>query len=194
MSEKKWSELHGNAKVTGFISFWLRFSRVISAPFNLLRITPNQISIFAVIISIPLIFNPNQWWLVLIALLLDGIDGQVAISQNRATKFGAVVDSISDRTVEFIWAVALIVLGANAAMTFVFCGCSWVQEYLRARAGGLGFKKIGIITVGERPTRAIFVLMIFLLPNFANSILGIALSVQIISLITLLRVLHREIN
>ena len=116
MVSNSWSELHGGAKVGRFIGFWLTFLRALSSPFKLLQITPNQISVIAILISVPLIFDFNFWWLILIGLLLDGIDGQLAISTNRASKIGAVLDSISDRVVEFIWAIGMYLSGLNFSL------------------------------------------------------------------------------
>lgn len=194
MTEDNWSQLHGGVEVKGFIKYWIVVSKFLAAPFILLRITPNWISFLTILISIPFIFNPNAWWLVLIGLILDGIDGRVAIETKRTSKFGAIVDSVSDRIVEFIWAIGLYSLGLNPIVVFFFIGLAWTQEYLRARAGGLGFKDIGIVTVGERPVRAIFIILISLITPFSKIILLIALINSIVSLTTLTFVVRRKIN
>ena len=194
MVSKSWSELHGGAKVGRFIGFWLTFLRALSSPFKLLRITPNQISVIAILISVPLILDFNFWWLILMGLLLDGIDGQLAISTNRVSKIGAVLDSISDRVVEFIWAIGMYLSGLNFSLIFIYLGLAWIQEYLRARAGGLGFRKIGLVTIGERPTRGVFVILISIFNVHAKLILWIAILVQVISLLTLIRVFEKEFN
>jgi phosphatidylglycerophosphate synthase len=191
---QEWSDLHSGAEVGKFIGFWLGLLKALARPFVWVRITPNQISIIAVVISFPLIFDFNYWWLILIGLLLDGIDGQVALATNRASKSGAVIDSISDRTVEFIWAIGMILLGMNFALVLTFIGLAWIQEYLRARAGGLGFRKIGLITIGERPTRGVFAIFISIFTAHAQLILWMAVIVQAISLLTLVRVFEKEIN
>jgi phosphatidylglycerophosphate synthase len=194
VADKQWSELHGGVEITGFIKLWVNLSKILAKPFIFLRITPNQISIIAVLISIPFLFYPSAWWLVLIGLILDGLDGRVAIERNLTSKFGAVVDSISDRIVEFIWAIGLYMLGLNFLPIAIFFSAAWIQEYLRARAGGLGYKNIVIVTVGERPTRAIFIILSSLLTSLANPIFIIAVVVQTISLITLVFKYEREIN
>lgn len=194
MANQEWSELHSGAQVGKFIGFWLGLLKALARPFIWLRITPNQISLLAVIISIPLILDFNFWWLILAALLFDGIDGQVALLTNRASKSGAIIDSVSDRTIEFIWAIGMLLLGLNFVLVLMFIGLAWVQEYLRARAGGLGFRKIGLITIGERPTRGVFAILISLFTAHAQLILWLAVIVQAISLISLIRVFEREIN
>ena len=142
----------------------------------------------------PLIFSPEQWWFVLIALVLDGVDGQVAIARNLATKQGSVIDSLSDRIVEFIWALALYLFGLNPILVAIFIGIAWLQEYLRARAGGLGYKKIGIVTVSERPTRAIFVILALILTSYSQLIITFAVIVSIFALATITYKIAREIN
>lgn len=194
MANQEWSDLHSGAEVGKFIGFWLGLLKAIAQPFIWARITPNQISVIAVLISFPLIFDFNYWWLILIGLFLDGVDGQVALATNRASKSGAVIDSISDRTVEFIWAVGMILVGLNFAIVLTFIGLAWVQEYLRARAGGLGFRKIGLITIGERPTRGVFAILISIFTIHAQLILWIAVIVQAIALLSLVRVFEKEIN
>lgn len=194
MANQEWSDLHGGVEVKGFIKYWIAISKVLAKPFLLLRVTPNQISILAVIISIPFIFYPSAWWIVLIGLILDGLDGRVAIERKLTSKFGAVVDSISDRIVELIWAFGLYMLGLNYLLIALLISAAWIQEYLRARAGGLGYKGIGLVTIGERPTRAIFIILISLLIAFAKPILIIAVVIQIISLTSLIYKFEREIN
>jgi hypothetical protein len=76
----------------------------------------------------------------------------------------------------------------------MFIGLAWVQEYLRARAGGLGFRKIGLITIGERPTRGIFAILISIFASHAQLIIWLAVIVQVISLLSLVRVFEKEIN
>jgi hypothetical protein len=41
-------------------------------------------------------------------------------------------------------------------------GLCWLQEYARARAGGAGMTEVGVLTVNERPTRVVVVVMFLL--------------------------------
>jgi CDP-diacylglycerol--glycerol-3-phosphate 3-phosphatidyltransferase len=45
-------------------------------------------------------------------------------------------------------------LGAPASLVFVALLATFIQEYLRARSGGLGHSEVGIVTICERPVRA----------------------------------------
>ena len=194
MVNDEWSALHSGVEIKGFVKYWILISKYLAKPFIWLRISPNQISVLSIFFSVPFIFYPYSWWIVLIALVLDGIDGRVAIATKKATKYGAVVDSISDRIIELIWGLGLFMLGLNLIPIFLFIGMGWIQEYIRARAGGLGYKGIGVVTISERPTRAIFISLISLLGTWSTLILWIAFIVQLIGLITLIIVLEKDIN
>ena len=194
MSTERWSELHSDVEVKGIVKYWFIVSKYLAWPFIVLRISPNIISFSSILISLPLIFDRSLWWLVIVALILDGIDGRVAIERKMESKLGSVIDSISDRISEFIWALGLHMAGLNGFLISIFFGCAWVQEYLRARAGGLGYRKIGLVTISERPTRAIFIALILAMAKFELPILILATIVQLISLITITRKIKKEIN
>ena len=194
MSNERWVELHSDVEVKGIVKYWLIIAKYLAWPFVALRISPNIISLSSILISFPLIFDRSMWWLVIVALILDGIDGRVAIERNKESKLGSLIDSISDRISEFIWALGLHMAGLNGVLISIFIGCAWVQEYLRARAGGLGYRKIGLVTISERPTRAIFIALILAIVKFEFLILILATVVQLISLITITRKIKKEIN
>lgn len=87
--------------------------------------------------------------------VLDNIDGAVAVMTRRATALGYVIDSVLDRVGDGLLLVALWRLGAPA-WSCVTAGCAvLLLEYTRARAGNAGLSDIGVVTVGERPTRFI---------------------------------------
>ena len=194
MSNERWVELHSDVEVKGIVKYWLIIAKYLAWPFVALRISPNIISLSSILISFPLIFDRSMWWLVIVALILDGIDGRVAIERNKESKLGSLIDSISDRISEFIWALGLHMAGLNGVLISIFIGCAWVQEYLRARAGGLGYRKIGLVTISERPTRAIFIALMLAIVKFEFLILILATVVQLISLITITRKIKKEIN
>jgi phosphatidylglycerophosphate synthase len=194
MSTERWSELHSDVEVKGIVKYWFIVSKYLAWPFIVLRISPNIISFSSILISLPLIFDRSLWWLVIVALILDGIDGRVAIERKMESKLGSLIDSISDRVSEFIWALALYMAGLNGFLISIFICCAWVQEYLRARAGGLGYRKIGLVTISERPTRAIFIALVLAMAKFELPILILATIVQLISLITITRKIKKEIN
>jgi phosphatidylinositol phosphate synthase len=95
--------------------------------------------------------------LILIGGLCDSIDGSLARSCGKATRFGALLDSAIDRYSEFVMFFGIIAyfMSQNDDTTSVvaflaLCG-SIMVSYSRARAEGLGFEaKSGFMQRAER--------------------------------------------
>jgi CDP-diacylglycerol--glycerol-3-phosphate 3-phosphatidyltransferase len=152
-----WSNLHGGAKIEGVVKTWLQISYASAKFLSKLRVTPNLLTFAGLFFAIALWQFANNWAAALflvLSLFFDGIDGSLAILQKKTSKFGAFTDSFVDRISEVFWALALYKLGAPAALVFVALLATYVQEYIRARSGGLGHNEVGIVTICERPVRA----------------------------------------
>ena len=152
-----WSNLHGGAKIEGIVKTWLQISYASAKFLSKLRVTPNFLTFAGLFFAIALWQFANSWAAALflvLSLFFDGIDGSLAILQKKTSKFGAFTDSFVDRISEVFWALALYKLGAPASLVFVALLATFIQEYLRARAGGLGHEEVGIVTICERPVRA----------------------------------------
>jgi CDP-diacylglycerol--glycerol-3-phosphate 3-phosphatidyltransferase len=87
--------------------------------------------------------------------LLDSIDGAVAILRGKVSAAGFVLDSVADRVADGLYLIALWLLGAPGWLAVSAGAATCLLEYTRARAGNAGFGEIGVVTVGERPTRVI---------------------------------------
>ena len=152
-----WSNLHGGAKIEGIVKTWLQISYASAKFLSKLRVTPNLLTFAGLFFAIALWQFANNWAAALflvLSLFFDGIDGSLAILQKKTSKFGAFTDSFVDRISEVFWALALYKLGAPAALVFLALLATYVQEYIRARSGGLGHNEVGIVTICERPVRA----------------------------------------
>ena len=103
----------------------------------------------------------------MLSLFFDGIDGSLAIISRATSKFGAFTDSFVDRLAEVFWALALYKIGAPALLVFIALLAAFTQEYLRARAGGLGHNELGLVTICERPVRASLI-FIAIISNVLN--------------------------
>jgi hypothetical protein len=71
------------------------------------------------------------------------------------------------------------------------------QEYLRARAGGVGLTQIGVVTLAERPVRASFIfiaLVAFNLDIGLNQFIFVWLILQVISFLMVLRFVSTKLN
>jgi len=80
----------------------------------------NFISIFrmflaAVVVALLFVTSSSVYWLcfflTIIVIWFDGLDGYIARKFNETSKFGAVLDIIGDRFVETIYWVAFLALG-----------------------------------------------------------------------------------
>ena len=151
----KWSELHGGAAIKGIVKWWLTISFAISRP--LVRISPSLITTSALLFAglyLYWISTPIAIVFLVLTLLVDGIDGTVALLSGKVSKNGAVLDAVIDRLVEAAWAYGLILIGAPWEIVMFAWLAAFVQEYMRARAAGLGQSEVGVVTICERPVRA----------------------------------------
>jgi archaetidylinositol phosphate synthase len=196
-----WSNLHGGAKIEGIVKTWLQISYATAKFFAKLRVTPNLLTFAGLFSAIALWQFANSWpaaLFLVLSLFFDGIDGSLAILQKRTSKFGAFTDSFVDRISEVFWALALYELGAPATLVFIALLATYIQEYLRARAGGLGHEEVGIVTICERPVRAslIFIAIIANLIGLeiTSAVAAIWVAMQVIALLQLTRSLYKRLK
>lgn len=196
-----WSKIHGDAQVTGIVKGWLNISYLITKLLAKIRISPNGLTIFGLVFGVLLYLNSQSIWapiILVLSLICDGLDGSLAIITEKSSKWGAILDSVIDRLTEVFWVLALYSLGINLTLLIAVLILSTVQEYLRARAGGVGVVEVGVVTYAERPVRASFVfiaLIAFNLDlNILDQIIGIWLLLQIISLIKISRFVFLKLN
>ena len=196
-----WSDLHGGAKIEGVVKTWLHISYATAKFFAKLRVTPNLLTFAGLFFAIALWQFANSWpaaLFLVLSLFFDGIDGSLAILQKKTSKFGAFTDSFVDRISEVFWALALYELGAPATLVFIALLATYVQEYLRARAGGLGHEEVGIVTICERPVRAslIFIAIIANLVGLeiTSAVAAIWVAMQVIALSQLTRSLYKRLK
>jgi len=196
-----WSSLHGQARVSGIVKWWLNISYFIVRPLAKLRVTPNGLTVLGLVFGVLLYLNSNSLWALLfliLSLLSDGLDGSMAIVTQKFSKWGAMLDSVTDRATEVFWVLALYSIGDNIKILIAVFLFSSVQEYLRARAGGVGVNEVGVVTFAERPVRAAFVFVVLVAYNLdlkiLDSIILIWLLLQLISLLTISRYIFLKLN
>lgn len=114
-----------------------------------------------------------------LGLLLDGVDGALAILQDKSSKFGAILDSVNDRLQECVLYISIswILYSAGyslwiATALLLSLTATLLLEYARARAQ-VQLK----VTAWERPTRILvisfFVLAASLMSKFNAELLYI---------------------
>jgi len=196
-----WSELHGNAKISGIVKAWLSISYLIVKPMSKVKITPNILTIIGLFFGLLLFLIANTFWasgLLVLSLICDGIDGSLAIITKKSTKWGAILDSVVDRLTEIFWVLALYKIGADLKLLVLVLLTASLQEYVRARAAGLGVSEVGIVTFAERPVRASFVFVAFISLQFDftiyNQIILCWLILQLLSLFTLIRFTYSKLR
>jgi phosphatidylglycerophosphate synthase len=194
---KQWSALHGNADIKGVVRGWLSISYKACRVLVKLRITPNSLTLISLVFALWYLYFISAQWAIaflVLSLMADGLDGSLAIISNRVTRWGAALDSIIDRVVETIWIAGLYQLGAPLHLVLIIWITSFVQEYMRARAGGLGVHEIGVVTISERPIRASMIFIVLVGRNFdfqlAEPISILWAVMQTFSALTVLRFLR----
>ncbi|KGA05590.1 MAG: hypothetical protein GM47_0440 [actinobacterium acIB-AMD-6] len=196
-----WSKLHGDAQVSGVVKAWLNISYLISKPLSRIGVTPNALTISGLFFGIILYLYAQTIWapiLLVISLICDGIDGSLAILTGKSSKWGALLDSLADRITEFFWVLALYKIGVGMNLLIAVLLIASVQEYLRARTGGLGVNEVGVVTPAERPVRASFIFVLLIAFQFGiemlNEITFIWLILQCISLFMVSRFAYRKLS
>jgi len=136
---------------------WLRAMWWLARPLATLGITPSVLTVLgpgaavgaaAVASSVPLV----ALLLVVVAVLMDGLDGAVAVVADRAGARGPVLDRIADRVSDCAFAVVLWRCGAPWELAAAAGALSLLHEAVRDVRGG---RLRSAITVAERPSRTV---------------------------------------
>ena len=126
-------------------------------------ITPNALTVSSLVVTLGaavLVATDHlviAGFVVLFAAVFDILDGALARSTNRVTRFGAALDSTLDRLAEGVIFIGLMIVYAReqsllgVALVGVAMVSSLLVSYVRARAEGLGLEcQVGIFTRSER--------------------------------------------
>jgi CDP-diacylglycerol--glycerol-3-phosphate 3-phosphatidyltransferase len=207
---QQWSTLHGGARPTGVVGGWLRIVHVVASPLARWRVPPDAVTLLGLLIACtaPLLASLGRWGVLAAALvialsgLVDSLDGAVAVMTGRTSRWGAVLDAVADRISDAAFVATLWVVGAPAPVCVAAVALCWLQEYARARAGGAGMTEVGVLTVNERPTRVIVVVMSLLAtvarpdddPGWATLGAWALVGLGVIGLVQLLVVIRRTLG
>ena len=208
----RWATLHGgyDPRSSRFVGPWLTTVYALARPLARLGVRPDVVTLLGVVLSGVVVWLSalGGRWVLLAAVvvgasgLLDSLDGAVAVLTDRATRWGAVLDSLVDRVSDVLYLVALWLVGAPAWACVAAGAVVLTQEYARARATAVGMDDIGVVTLGERPTRVIVVAMFLLAAGIyvASAVrwasLGAyaSLTIALVALAQLLVVVHRRLS
>lgn len=150
---------------------WLATMHRCARPFARAGVSPNTLTLIAVLVgaaTVPLAQNlpAVAALLVILAAVVDGLDGAVAAITERSTQLGFVLDSVGDRVSDACFFAALWIAGADVRWCASALVTSYLVEYVRARTDlvqiasriedhTIPLREHAIITVAERPTRVI---------------------------------------
>ena len=178
---REWSRLHGDVSPSRVVIAWLNISYQLAKALSVMRFTPNALTLVGLGVSIlaPIFApNPASALFVVIALIIDGCDGSLAIISQKVSVKGAIWDSLADRTAEGLWAIALWRIGVPIWLVTGLWILATTQEYLRARFNSQGSNEIGIVTVAERPVRALLTAVALILYPVVTSLVLLALQLH----------------
>jgi CDP-diacylglycerol--glycerol-3-phosphate 3-phosphatidyltransferase len=160
-------------------------------------ITPNMITWLGFLIAIGAgvlvaIGHPFiAGFVVLVGGFFDIIDGALARSTDRTTRFGAILDSTLDRAGEAVVLLGILVFYTREQSTtgVVIVGLVWLMSllvsYIRARAEGAGLEcGVGLFTRAER---VILLSLGLLLSQVGNALLIILAVIAALSFVTVVQ-------
>ena len=170
---QRWSALHGDVEIQGVIAGWLAISYYLASLLSFFRVSPNFVTFIGLLASLSLFYIDAVViiaLLILFSLICDGVDGSLAIYQNRTSRLGSLYDTLADRISEACWLTIAAYLLVPEEYAIAIWVLSATQEYARTRLASMGYSEIGVVTPTERPMRAIFMFLIIFLYYFGFEI------------------------
>lgn len=136
--------------------------------------------------------------LILAFSALDMVDGYMARAHHLETRFGAFLDSVTDRYCELVtlFAIHAYLFSTNGLWTSLWVAAalmgSLMVSYTRARAEGLGIDcKIGLM---QRPERVVVTALGCVLVPLCSSTLPIIITMALIAILSNLTAIVRIIH
>jgi CDP-diacylglycerol--glycerol-3-phosphate 3-phosphatidyltransferase len=177
-----------------------RLSKPLTAALGRTRITPNQLTVIGLMLTMGasvLIWTDNFVLAGIVFALgsfCDMLDGAVARLSEKVTPMGAFLDSVFDRVGEGIILTAIALVYARdgnlwvVGAAFVTMIGSFLVSYTRARAEALGLEcKVGLMT---RPERLVLLGAGLFLERFGV----LAIVMYILAVLTAVTVLQRILH
>lgn len=140
----------------------------------------------------------------IVAAFADAIDGAVAKAAGMATKFGALLDSTSDRLSDGLYFISVAWLyGVSpdaaqvddrwvAALALTAMVVSYLVSYIKARAEGLGYDcNVGIM---ERAERLILMIAGLIFTDILPIVLGVLIVLSLVTVIQRLMHVRRQVK
>lgn len=162
----RWQVLHGGYDPrtgSAWLRGWLTMVQALARPLARRGVQPDVVTLSSLWLGglvVVLADAGGRWWLaagwVMVASgLFDTLDGCLAVLEDRTTRWGYVLDSAVDRVNDALYLLAVVAVGCPVPLAVAGGFCVFFLEYVRARAGNAGGDEVGVVTVGERPTRVL---------------------------------------
>ena len=160
-----WAALHGgyDPRSNVLVRGWLGIAYAVARPLAAARVAPDLVTLAGLVVTgVAALLATGEGWVLLCAAvvvvlagLLDNVDGAVAVLRDRVTSWGAFLDSVTDRVSDLVLVLTLGLAGAPWRACVGGGVLMFLLEYARARAAVGGMTEVGVVTVWERPTRVI---------------------------------------
>lgn len=124
-------------------------------------LNPNHVTIIGLFIAFIAVFQEYYLGLVLftVSFLMDLFDGSLARKYKLSSKFGGVLDSVSDKIIEMLFIYFLVVKLSVQTMGVLSVGLSIMISYVKHRSS------LSLSSFFDRGERIIFLLIIALFFN-----------------------------
>jgi CDP-diacylglycerol--glycerol-3-phosphate 3-phosphatidyltransferase len=161
----RWADTHGgyDPRSNVLVRGWLTVAYAVARPLAAARVPPDLVTFAGLVVTgVAALLAMGEGWVLLCAAvvvvlagLLDNVDGAVAVLRDRVTSWGAFLDSVTDRVGDLVMVLALGFAGAPWQVCVTGGVLMFLLEYARGRAAVGGMTEVGVVTVWERPTRVI---------------------------------------
>jgi CDP-diacylglycerol--glycerol-3-phosphate 3-phosphatidyltransferase len=183
---------------------WVRrAARRLVTAIHLRGITPNVLTLTGLAVTVAAAVLIGLGWLIpgglvlLFAGLFDILDGAVARVTNRVGRYGAFLDSTTDRYAEVVTYAALLYHFISrsggelpAMLVIVALGGSLLVSYVRARAQSLGFPCDGGLLA--RPERVVIIVAGLVVPPLLIPALWVLAVLTNLTALQRIRLVWRE--
>lgn len=185
-----------NSKIRGL---WDRLMKPVGSAIGRSGITPNAVTMINVAIQVGVAYLIIEGRLLaagliaIVSALGDTVDGAVAKARGMTSRFGALLDSTTDRLSDALfflpvaWLYGVSPDGPRrdqawvAALAMVALVASFLVSYVKARAEGLGFEcNVGI---AERAERLILMIAGLILWRILPAVLGLLAALSIVTVV-----------
>lgn len=167
-----WSQNHAgiDPKSSPFIAGYLSVLWPLIGLLSRTRVSPNVVTVVGGVVSslavvLAALFAPDFVAVIALAgLLLDAVDGGLAIATKKVSTLGGVLDSVFDRIHEVaVVAAVFILIPENVQLVVMTVAATFAVEYARARSLSLQQSLSVKLTAWERPTRVLIPMSMALL-------------------------------